>query len=204
MLAPRRVPHCPCTGPSLAAPGDPPRVAWVEHGHSMVPTAVGTPRAQGRAAPTQAPRRHGSGPPSGPHPPRDTGPCPAPSSSGAPIRGGEFAPSGTALSPPPHSNRKSAKHILPAFQKGGLKLERTLGGAMTPWPSRGRLPPDPRWLPGPRSSLSSVGPWLPAVWGWGNGTLSRERPFSPVWDSACLELLGLEHLRAPLYVPFLI
>ena len=40
---------------------------------------------------------------------------------GAPIRGGEFAPSGTALSPPPHSNRKSAKHVLPAFQNGGLK-----------------------------------------------------------------------------------
>lgn len=114
MLAPRQAPHCPCTGPSLAAPGDPPRVAWVEHGHSMVPTAVGTPRAQGRAAPTQAPRWHGSGPPSGPHPPRDTGPCPAPSSSRAPIRGGEFAASGTALPPP--------KHVLHAFQKGGLKL----------------------------------------------------------------------------------
>ena len=49
---------------------------------------------------------------------------------------------------------------------------------MSPWPSRGRLPPDPGW---PRTQGQSplCGAPAPAACGWGNGTLSREPPFSP-------------------------
>lgn len=194
---PRRASHCPCSGPSLEVPGDLPRVAWVEHGQ-----CVSSPRAQEllEESRPQGPTTARLWATFCPHPPRGTGPCPAPSSSGAPRRGREFVASGTSP-PPQYSNCRSAKDVLPVFQ-GRLRPGRHSGWCCD---SRAisRPPATQPWVaPGPRASLPSVGPRLPATWGWGNGTLSREPPSSPAGDLARLELLGSERLGPRSTLPF--